>query len=288
MLIDAHAHPNYHGHDAAKIVQNLDEQGIDTAWLLTWDTPQSEYDAPLNQRNFNPAAESGVPLADVIEAGRYAPERFVLGYAPHPKRPDAILRLRSAVDMYGIRLGGEYKFRLPFDDSDSLDLLRAMGELGLPVTIHLEYGTEYDGANYPWRTWWYGGTIGSLERAVVECQDTVFIGHGPGWWAHISNDDLYDKTMYPKGPTAPGGRSPVMLEEYPNMYADLSSGSGLNAINRDVDYGRRFIIDHADKLLFARDHWHTRLMNHLQTLGLPDDVWAKLTYENALRLLRGG
>ena len=144
MLIDAHAHPNYHGHDAAKIVQNLDEQGIDTAWLLTWDTPQSEYDAPLNQRNFNPATESGVPLADVIEAGRYAPERFVLGYAPHPKRPDAILRLRSAVDMYGIQLGGEYKFRLPFDDQDSLDLLRAMGELGLPVTIHLEYGTEYE------------------------------------------------------------------------------------------------------------------------------------------------
>lgn len=287
MLIDAHAHPNCHGHDAARIIRNLDEQGIDVAWLLTWDTLQSEYDVHLNQPSFNPAVDSGVPLTDVIEAGRYAPDRFVLGYAPHPKRPDAVHRLRSAVDMYGIRLGGEYKFRLPFDDPDSIDLLRAMGQLRLPVTIHLEYGTVYEGANYPWRTWWYGGTIGSLERAVIACPDTVFIGHGPGWWAHISDDDLFDKTMYPKEPTVPGGKNLMMLEKYPNMYADLSAVSGLMAITRDVDYGRQYIIDHADKLMFARDHWHTRLMDHLRTLDLPEDVWAKLSHENALELLEG-
>jgi predicted TIM-barrel fold metal-dependent hydrolase len=285
MLIDAHAHPNYHGHVAEKIVRNLDDQGIDTAWLLTWDAPQSEYDAPLNQPHFNPAVEAGLPLADVVEVGRYAPERFVLGYAPHPKRPDAIHRLKSAVEIYGIRLGGEYKFRLPFDDPDSIDLLRAMGELSLPVTIHLEYGTEYGGANYPWRTWWYGGTIGSLERAVVACPDTIFIGHGPGWWSHISNDGLFDKIMYPKDAPVPGGKNPTMLEEFPNMYADLSGGSGLNAITRDADFGRQYIVDHVDKLLFARDTWDTKLMDHIKTLELPDDVWAKLSHENALRLL---
>ena len=69
------------------------------------------------------------------------------------------------------------------------------------------------------------------------------------------------------------------------MYADLSGGSGLNAITRDADFGRQYIIDHADKLLFARDIWDSKLMDHLKTLGLPDDVWAKLTHENALALL---
>ena len=109
----------------------------------------------------------------------------VLGYAPHPKRPDAIQRIKAAKSLYDIRLAGEYKSRTVFDDPDALDLLRTFGELGLPVTIHLEYGTDYGGANYPRRDWWYGGTIGALERAVAGCPDTIFIGHGPGWWSHI-------------------------------------------------------------------------------------------------------
>lgn len=289
MLIDTHNHPNFHGHGAAKILQNMAEQGIDQMWLLTWETPATEYDIFLNQHAMPPTAESGIPLADVLSVGAAAPDRFVLGYAPHPKRPDAIDRIKAAVELYGVRLAGEYKSRVVFDDPDSIRLLRAFGQLRLPVTIHLEYPIEYTstlgGANYPWRHWWYGGTIEALERAVADCPETTFICHGPGWWSHISRDDLFDKHMYPTAPVVPGGKNPAMLEKYPNLYADLSAGSGFNALTRSVEFGRQYIVEHADKLLFGRDGFDTRLIDHLRSLNLPDDVMAKITHENALRLL---
>lgn len=285
MLIDAHGHPNYHGYGAERIVQNMDEQGIDKMWLLSWEIPVSEYDAIQNQPTMSATAGSGIDLADVLEVSRYAPDRFILGYAPHPKRPDAIARIKSAVELYPIRLAGEYKSRTLFDDPDALRLLQTFGELGLPVTIHLEYGTPPLGANYPWPDWWYGGTIGALERAVVECPDTIFIGHGPGWWSHISGDDLFDKIMYPDAPIAPGGKNPEMLVQYPNMYADLSATSGLNALKRNEEFGRQFMVDHADKLLWARDNFDHDLADHLSTLELPPDVYEKIAHRNAEKLL---
>lgn len=285
MLIDAHGHPNYHGYGAERIVRNLDEQGIDKMWLLSWEIPSSEYDALHNQSLMSAVAQSGIDLADVLEVGKHAPDRFVLGYAPHPKRPDAIDRIKAATEIYPIRLAGEYKSRTLFDDPDALRLLQTFGELHLPVTIHLEYGTKYDGANYPWPDWWYGGTIGALERAVVECPDTIFIGHGPGWWSHISGDDLFDKEMYPTAPAVPGGKNPEMLAQYPNMYADLSAGSGLNALKRIKDSGRQYIMDNADKLLWARDNWDTDIFDHISALDLPTEVYEKITYQNAQKLV---
>ena len=285
MLIDAHNHPDYHGYTAEKIIRDMDEQGIDQTWLLTWDIPQTEYDARLNQGALPPGAASGIPLDSVLGTGGTAPGRFVLGYAPHPKRPDAIERINSAVELYGIRLAGEYKSRVMFDDPDSLRLLRRFGELGLPVTIHLEYGTEYGGSTFPWRDWWYGGTIGALDRALTACPETTLVAHGPGWWSHISGDDLYDKQMYPDGPVVSGGANPALLEKHPNLFADLSATSGYTALTRDPDFGRRYLIDYADKLLFARDIYDTKLMDHLKTLDLPADVSGKIMFGNAQKLV---
>ncbi len=285
MLIDAHNHPNYHGFTAAKIVQDMDENGIDKTWLLSWDIPQAEYDVPLNQPAMPPGAESGIPLESVLQVGSHAPERFILGYAPHPKRPDANERIKAAVDLYDIRLAGEYKSRVVFDDPDSLRVLRTFGELGLPVTIHLEYGTDHGGSTYPWRDWWYGGTIGALDRALTACPDTILVAHGPGWWSHVSGDGLYDKEMYPEGPVLPGGANPAMLEKHPNLYADLSATSGFNAITRDEEFGRQYLIDYADKLLYARDQYDAKLMDHLKKLALPPEVFEKLAHANAERLV---
>ena len=285
MIIDAHNHPDYHGFTTDKILKDMDEQKIDKTWLLTWDVPQSEYDVILNQPTMPPSSVSGIPLDRILDAGKSAPDRFVLGYAPHPKRPDAIERITSAVELYGIKLAGEYKSRVVFDDPDSLRLLKTFGELNLPVTIHLEYGTDYGGTNYPWRDWWYGGTIEALDRTLTNCPDTIIIAHGPGWWSHISGDDLYDKDMYPNAPVKAGGLNPKMLAKHPNLYADLSATSGLNAISRDHEFGKQYIIENSDKLLFARDIYDTLLMDHLKTLDLPSEVSDKILYKNALKLV---
>ena len=87
MLIDAHNHPHYYGYGGKALIQNMDEQGVDKMWLLSWEIPQEEYDVRRAQHELSATAASGIPLDDVVDVAREAPERFVLGYAPHPKRP---------------------------------------------------------------------------------------------------------------------------------------------------------------------------------------------------------
>lgn len=74
------------------------------------------------------------------------------------------------------------------------------------------------------------------------------------WWAHISGVvPPPEETLYPKGPVAPGGFAVRLLSDYPNMYADLSAGSGYGALSRDKGFSREFLSRFHDKLLFATD-----------------------------------
>jgi len=283
MLIDAHNHPNWHGFNAAKILHNMDEQGIDQMWLFSWEVPEDEYSPQYHA--VLPPTGRGIPFEDVLAVGKEAPDRFILGYMPHPKRPDAIDRLKAAVEIHGVQVASELKVRLPFDDPDALRLYEACGQMRLPITIHLDYPIDHGKGNYPRPNWWYGGSLDAFERAIVACPDTAFIGHAPGFWAHISGDDLYDKASYPDGPVLAGGRLSDVMRKHRNLYADLSAGSGLKALQRDRNFGRDFLIEFQDKLLFGRDYFDTRLMDFLLELELPQQVFAKIASQNAQRLL---
>lgn len=283
MLIDAHNHPNWHGFDARRILENMDQHGIDQMWLLTWEAPEHEYD-PVYHAVLPPGG-SGIPLDDVLAVTREAPDRFVPGYIPHPKRPDAIDRLKAAVEIHGIRLAGELKVRLQFDDPDGLRLYDFCGSARLPVTVHLDYPIDHGKGAYPRPNWWYGGSIEALERSLAACRGTIFVGHGPGFWAHISADGQHDKVVYPDGPIVPGGRVPEMLRIYPNLWGDLSAGSALRALQRDAVHARQFIMEFQDRVMFARDYFDSRLMDLLVGLDLPGDVFDKVKSGNAQRLL---
>ena len=282
MLIDAHNHPNWHGHDADRILANMEQHGIDQMWLFSWELPATDCD-PRFQGVLPPGAV-GIPLADVLEVGRAAPAKFVLGYMPDVKRPDAVDRLKAAVEIHGIRVASELKQRVLFDDPDALEVYRFCGEHKLPITIHLDYPIAA-GYRYPRPTWWYGGSLDSFERAVTACPETIFIGHAPGFWAHISGDDCAAKESYPTGPVMPGGRVLHLLDTCPNLYADLSAGSGLTAISRDPAFGKQFLERYQDRLLFGRDYFDGRLMDFLQSLDLEPEAFAKITHRNAQRLL---
>ena len=88
--------------------------------------------------------------------------------------------------------------------------------------------------------------------AVDPTRRTTFIGHAQTWWGNI--DRKHDQSvMYPKGPVTPGGITDRLLSDYPNVYADLSAGSGLNALLRDEEHARAFLARHQDKLMFGSD-----------------------------------
>jgi predicted TIM-barrel fold metal-dependent hydrolase len=283
MIIDAHNHPDWHGHDLSRFLENMALYHIDQTWLLSWECPDDEYD-PAYNGVFLRDGRGPIPFARCLSYQERAPGRFVLGYAPDPRRPDAMDRLQAAMDLHGVRLYGELKLRMMADNLDALRMFRFCGDKGLPVTVHIDYAFD-TGSNYPRPNWWYGGGIEAFERAIRACPATAFIGHAPGFWAHISNDGQFDRAVYPEGRVLPGGKVVQMLRQYPNLYADLSATSGLNALKRDPEFALDFLLEFQDRLLYARDCFDNRQQEFLDSLGLPAAVLAKIYAGNALRLV---
>ena len=287
-VIDAHNHPDWHGHDLERFLANMDANGIDRCWLLNWECPAHEYSPHYQQ--VLPAALLGsttgpLPFTRCLSYVERSPGRFVLGYCPDPRRPDACAALRAAHDIYGARVCGELKCRMLYDNPDALLLFRCAGDLGMPVTFHLEYNRRQSHGD-PWTEWW-GGGIDNIERVLQACPNTNFLGHAPGFWLHISNDDLYQRVNYPPAdaPVVPGGRIEQLMRKYPNLHCDISAGSGFLALNRDHDYTRRFLAEFQDRVLFARDYFDSRHADLIRTLALPAAVSAKILGGNAERLL---
>ena len=90
---------------------------------------------------------------------------------------------------------------------------------------------------------------------------------------------------YPAGPVTPGGKLWTYLDNYPNLWCDLSAGSALNAISRDPAVGRKFLLRYPDRCLFARDYFDGRLHEFIRACKLPDAVYRKIMSGNALRLV---
>lgn len=284
MIIDAHNHPDWHGHNLDKFLANMAAYHIDKTWLLSWECPADEY-APDNIPCVPDIGPSGpIPFARCISYAERAPDKFVLGYAPDPRRPGAIDHLEAMMAIYGVRVCGEFKLRMMYDNPDALRLYRFCGEKRLPVTVHIDY--EFDtGAKYPRSNYWYGGGIESFERAVRACPETIFLGHAPGFWAHISGDGKHDRERYPQGKVVPGGKLVAMLRQCHNLYCDWSAGSGCNALKRDPEFAKDFLLEFQDRILYARDYFDNQHQEFLDSLGLPVAVLAKIYALNALKLV---
>ncbi|MBN2552637.1 MAG: amidohydrolase family protein [Spirochaetales bacterium] len=287
MIIDAHNHVNWLGYTADKIIENMDRNGIEVTWLLSWEAPADEIDPVLYMPKFFPG-QTNLPFTDVFHAASRFPDRFISGYCPDPRKPDALDRLELAVQQYGVQVCGEWKLRMMFDNLDALRLYRACGQHGIPVVVHIDYPVPLGSGAYPRPNYWYGGGIEPFERAVQRCPETVFIGHGPGFWGHISKDDKFLETYYPEGPVVSGGELYRLLRSYPNLYADLSADSARNGLNRDARVGREFLLEFQDRLLFARDCFSNSLLELLDSYSLPESALNKILSGNATALLSPG
>jgi len=289
MIIDAHNHPNWHGHNIEKIIANMDRYGIDVTWLHSWEAEfEHEYgfvkDHYIDPRDTH--LRDPLPFSGVVDAVQLFRERFVPFFAPHPKKPTPVGRLKMAMDMYGVRGVGEWKFRVPIDDPDCVEVFRFAGENGMPVTLHMDVPWLPDGQNgFKKADFWYAGTSENLVRAMEAAPDTVFLGHGPGFWRYIAADEKSAPEMRPPAPMKDKGLLWDLMERYDNLYADMSAGSGYNALTRQPDGGEEFLTTFSSKVLFARDYFDDNHRQHLQSLSLPDDVRNAVMGGNALRLV---
>src|SRR5262249_58085720 len=133
-------------------------------------------------------------------------------------------------------------------DRRGVNLFRHCGRWHLPVLFH---GTGPGEGLYG-----LVDDVGAsrLARLLEQVPDTIVVGHGPGFWAEIAADPSpEDKSRYPAGPIREEGSLPRMLRTYPNLFADISAGSGHNALTRDPAYGVSFIHEFQDRLLFGTD-----------------------------------
>lgn len=132
-IVDTHQHVFWYGKDDHGLIADMDQQGIEYAWLLSWEIPPYEdhksYHKVLNPLKMrDDGTHAGITLSDLVLAHDHYPDRFILGYCPHPADPGAPQLLREAVKMHGVRVCGEWKFRIPLDDPRSLELFYVAGE----------------------------------------------------------------------------------------------------------------------------------------------------------------
>ncbi len=248
----------------------MDEHQIAQAVVLPLISPEAWYypittDWVLHQTG--PHRERLIPFCDVD------PRTTYLGGVK-----GIVNLLKRYVDA-GAKGLGEHKCGVAIDDPRNLAVFRAAGELRLPVLFHMDGQRNTDKPGLP-----------GLERVLQEVPGSRFIGHAPGFWASISGD-VTESTMggYPKGPVAPGGAIDRLMEKYPNLYGEFSAGSGANAIRRDLEFGREFLIRRADRLLFGTDYLaqgqQVPQFELFDELDLPDDVQARIFRDNARRIL---
>ncbi len=147
------------------------------------------------------------------------------------------------------------------------------------------------GDGLPFQVDGWGAGLPGLERMLRTYPNVNFVGHANGWGASISADMTDDMmNAYPKTPVVPGGAADRLLTQYPNMYADLSAGSGHNAIARDLPHGRLFLERHREKLFFATDYLmpgqEVPQFDLFKSLDLAKDTWDLISHRNAQKFLK--
>jgi len=197
----------------------------------------------------------------------------------HGEHKGLVDMLRKYMDA-GAKGFGEHKPGVAFNDPRNMSIFAACGEVGLPLLFHLDNQRNTDEPGLP-----------GLEQVLTENPNCNFVGHGPGWWASISGDvQQTGLSGYPKGKVSPGGAIDRLMEKYPNIYGDLSAGSGANSIGRDLEFGREFLIRRQDRIMFGTDFLAPgqgvpQFELFEQQLELPTEVRTKIYHQNARKLL---
>lgn len=294
MIIDIHAHcspaPGWLSHDpakdayipwitAAELVSRMRREKIDMAVVLPVGSPESSIE-PVTTR-------------EVMTICKQHKRKLVPFCNPDPRLCMGSERHMSFIlNEYkgqGCRGVGEITANIPFDDPRVLNMFGACEGLELPVLFHI--GPHQGGC--------YGLVddlhLPKLERCLKSFPDLIFIGHSQPFWAEISGDlRPEDRNGYPSGRVTPGGRLIELFRQYPNLHADLSAGSGYNAVSRDPDFGISFMDEFRDRLMFGTDldfpGQDLPLLGYMRELGrsgkLSRNTLDRIMYRNAAKLLR--
>ena len=292
MFIDIHAHtrlfptiPRPESHDTYATTEELfrgyDEVGIERAVML----PRAHVECATGLQS----NEESLHLAKSTN-GRFIPfcnadPRMMSNSGSAPF--DYFFKYYRDLGCKGI---GEMCSNLPLLDPLMQNMFKGAEASGLPLTFHM---SPFVGYNY--------GVVDDaglpgLEACLQRFPKLRFFGHSQTFWAEITvPKNLAERVGYPKGAIEEEGAVPRLMRKYPNLYGDLSAGSGYNALARDRKYAARFLTEFQDRLFFGTDVAQptmptlrplANLLREMRASGeITEAVFQKIARENAIREL---
>lgn len=235
-IIDIHQHINFNGRRNPEFLAHQKAMGVSKTVLLPAGTEMARASTHAGKSNGLAARVFGTEAAARFAAEH--PESFVYFCNEVPDADDAVAAIEKWLARGAIGIG-ESKFSLPVDSEPMIRIYEVASAHEVPVLLHFQEGM-------------YNLGFDRFGKVLERFPKVNFIGHAQTWWGNI--DAKHDQTvMYPKGAVTPGGLTDRYLADYPNMYGDLSAGSGKNAFDRDPEHAAAFLLRHQDKLMLGTD-----------------------------------
>jgi predicted TIM-barrel fold metal-dependent hydrolase len=235
-IIDIHQHLGYSGRPDDVLIAHQHAIGATRTILL-----------PAGRDAVRPSTHDGVANGLQAEARGYedcyqfvkSHQGYMFGANDVPDLAGSTREIEQYLER-GAKVIGEQKFGVECDSPEMQKIYALAGEYNVPVLMH-------------WQFKMYNYGFERFHQMLEKFPRVKFVGHAQMWWANINRNHAEPSESYPKGPVTPGGLTDRYLSDYPNMYGDLSAGSGLNALTRDEGFARDFVRRHRDKLVFGSD-----------------------------------
>ena len=280
-IIDIHQHTTYRARTPDQLIAHQRAMGVTQTILLP--AGSSVQRASTGDGKHNTLGGVGAGGIDTALAmARQNPGEFYLGANEVTDLADARSEIAKYLELGGVIIG-EQKFAVECDSKESQKLYELAAEFNVPILMHFQHGT-------------YNMGFERLHTMLVKYPKTIFIGHAQTWWANIDQNHPDQNMLYPKGKVTAGGLTDRYLADYPNAFADMSAGSGLNALTRDEDHARGFLDRHQDKVLYGSDCddrvgngaacQGSQTIAAVRRLSVNKAVERKILYENAKKLFR--
>jgi len=279
-IIDIHQHTNYHGRTDGQMLAHQRAMGITTTILLPAGRISDRPSTHAGKSNGLAAKCGGNDTG--LEFSKAHPGEFLFGANEVTDHPEA----RAEIEKYlklGAKIIAEQKFGVECDSPHSEDIARLAQDYNVPVLLHFQHGT-------------YNLGYERFHRMLEKFPKVNFIGHAQTFWANIDKDHSDQKNLCPKTKVTAGGLTDRYLKDYPNMFADMSAGSGLNSLIRDEDHTRGFLDRHQNTILYGSDCADTigrgpgcqgaQTLAALRRLAPNPVALRKILFENSRKLFR--
>ena len=296
MVIDIHSHVYKHPlpfvtrfFDPEELIAKYDELKIDKAVLLPVVNPEIYFPQSVDE---------------VIDICNEHKDRFIpyCNVDPRAFTNTASAPLYRVLEYYknkGCKGVGEVMPNLPLMHPLVQNLFYSAEKVGLPIVfdgsdqLSGDFGL-YDDPGLP-----------QLEHTLQRFKTLKIFGHGPLFWAELGKlktpgersfvftfDGLDQVGRCPEGDIEEGV-VPVLLRRYENLNCDLSDGTPIAALSRDMEFTAKFLKEFQDRLFFGTDLCNInqdvpnlRFFKKILENGIiSQEIFDKITYKNAAKLL---